>query len=133
MTDDKYDKAIKEISKAIDKIENKMEITAIQTQSQEESSLNLYQEKTTQSNDALYRAAAEKVVKGSKREAESDDTLLKHSHNDKQALQTAADQQIETVVKHNQKNEENDDEYDPNDDEDEAILAAPLAKLKDIK
>lgn len=133
MTDDKYDKAIKEISKAIDKIENKMEITAIQTQSEQESSLNLYQEKTTQSNDALYRAAAEKVVKGSKREAESDDTLLKHSHNDKQALQTAADQQIETVVKHNQKNEENDDEYDPNDDEDEAILAAPLAKLKDIK
>jgi len=47
MTDDKYDKAIKEISKAIDKIENKMEITAIQTQSEQESSLNLYQEKTT--------------------------------------------------------------------------------------
>lgn len=28
---------------------------------------------------------------------------------------------------------ENDDEYDPNEDEDEAILAAPLAKLNEIK
>jgi hypothetical protein len=28
---------------------------------------------------------------------------------------------------------ENDDFYDPNEDEDEAILAAPLAKLNDIK
>jgi len=27
----------------------------------------------------------------------------------------------------------NDDFYDANDDEDEAILAAPLAKLNDIK
>lgn len=40
---------------------------------------------------------------------------------------------METVVKHNKKNMENDDEYDPNEDEDEAILAAPLAKLNEIK
>lgn len=31
------------------------------------------------------------------------------------------------------KKDQDDDSYDPNDDEDEKLLAAPLAKLKDIK
>ena len=31
------------------------------------------------------------------------------------------------------KDPQDDDSYDPNDDEDEKLLAAPLAKLKDIK
>ena len=89
------------------------------------------------------------MVESEKNQPESDDTtFFIHSGVDKQAIQTSIDQQTDSESKENfkirvpveksqaqkaSKKDQDDDSYDPNDDEDEKLLAAPLAKLKDIK
>lgn len=91
------------------------------------------------------------MVESEKNQPESDDTtFFIHSGVDKQAIQTSIDQQTDSENKENfkirvpvekrqaqaqkaSKKEQDDDSYDPNDDEDEKLLAAPYAKLKDIE